>query len=160
MGVALPANLSLVPVDLEKQSLSDGLRMIGYRTDAPGIFSWLGVTMFLTPDAIFSTLRTVAALAPGTEIIFQYTVPKELVDEENQRILARSMAGAEALGEPYRSFFEPAQLAKECERLGFTEVSDLGPEEAEAHYFTSRTDGLRPLTSQHFMRARVGPRSN
>jgi methyltransferase (TIGR00027 family) len=160
MGIPMPANLSLVPVDFEKQSLSDNLRMIGYRTDTPGIFSWLGVTAFLTPDAIFRTLRTVAALAPGTEIIFQYTVPKELVDEENQRILARRMAENAARGEPYRSSFEPTQLAEQVRKLGFVGVSDLGPEEAIARYFTGRTDGFRPLTSQHFMRARVGPRSN
>src|SRR5262249_52241059 len=44
-GIELPANLSLIPVDFEKQSLIDNLRLSGYRTDAPGLFSWLGVTM-------------------------------------------------------------------------------------------------------------------
>jgi methyltransferase (TIGR00027 family) len=159
-GIGLPPNLSLVPVDFEKQSLIDSLRMSGYRTETPGLFSWLGVTMFLTPDAIFSTLRTVAALAPGTEIIFQYLVPKESVDEENQRILARSMAVTAARGEPLQTFFEPAQLAEQVRKLGFAEVSDLGPDEAEARYFTGRTDGLRPPAFDHYMRARVGPRSN
>ena len=57
-GIELPPNLSLVPVDFEKRSLIDSLRMCGYRTDTPGLFSWLGVTMFLTSDAIFGTLRT------------------------------------------------------------------------------------------------------
>jgi len=36
--------------------------------------------MYLTPDAVFGTLWAITALAPGTEIIFQYTVPKELCD--------------------------------------------------------------------------------
>jgi O-methyltransferase involved in polyketide biosynthesis len=116
--------------------------------------------MYLTPDAIFSTLRTVAALAPGTEIIFQYTVPKELVDEKTQRLLAAVMARTAARGEPYRSFFEPVQLAEEVSKLGFAEVSDLGPDEAEARYFIGRTDSLRLPASEHLMRARVGPRSN
>jgi methyltransferase (TIGR00027 family) len=71
-GIELPPNLSFVPVDFEQQSLIDSLRMSGYRTDTPGLFSWLGVTVYLTPDAIFNTLRTAAALAPGTEIILQY----------------------------------------------------------------------------------------
>jgi methyltransferase (TIGR00027 family) len=159
-GIELPPNLSLVPVDFEQQSLIDSLRMSGYRTDAPGIFSWLGVTMFLTRDAIFSTLRTVAALAPGTEIIFQYLLPKELVDEENQRVLARTMAVTAARGEPLLSFFEPARLAEEVRKLGFAEVSDFGPDEAAARYFAGRSDGLRPFASSHLMKARVGPRSN
>jgi methyltransferase (TIGR00027 family) len=160
VGMELPANLSLVPVDFEKQSLIDNLRTNGYRTDAPALFSWLGVTVYLTPDAIFSTLRAIAALAPGTEIIFHYTVPKESVDEKTQLMLAAVMGFAAARGEPYRSVFEPAQLADQVRKLGFGEVSDLGPDEARVRYFANRNDGLRPLASEHFMRARVGPRSN
>jgi methyltransferase (TIGR00027 family) len=153
-GIDLPPNLSVVPVDFERQSLMNSLRMSGYQTGAPGIFSWLGVTMFLTPGAIFSTLRTVAALAPGTEIIFEYLLPKELVDEENQRILARTIAVTATRREPVRSFFEPAQLSEQVRKLGFAEVSDFGPEEAEARYFAGRTDGLRTPAFDHYMRAR------
>jgi len=158
-SVELPANLSLVPVDFEKESLIEKLRMSGYRTDAPALFSWLGVTMYLSHDAIFGTLHAVAALAPGTEIIFEYNVPKDLVDDETQKILAAAMAGAQARGEPQGTFFEPAKLAQQVRKVGFAEVSDFGPDEAEARYFKHRSDGLRPLALSHYMRARVGPRS-
>jgi O-methyltransferase involved in polyketide biosynthesis len=133
--------------------------MSGYRTDVPGLFSWLGVTMYLSTDAIFGTLRAVAALAPGTEIIFEYNVPKDLVDEETQKILAAAMKGAQARGEPQGTFFEPVKLAEQVRKIGFAEVSDFGPDEAEARYFNDRTDGLRALALNHYMRARVGPRS-
>jgi hypothetical protein len=36
----------------------------------------------------------------------------------------------------------------------------LGPEEVGVRYFAGRTDGLRASPSNHFMSARVGPRSN
>jgi methyltransferase (TIGR00027 family) len=88
LGVALPDNLTFVPVDFEKQSLIEGLQTSGYRTNKPAFFSWLGVTTYLTPDAVFSTLRTIASLAPGTEIIFGYALPTELLDEEAQQVLA------------------------------------------------------------------------
>jgi methyltransferase (TIGR00027 family) len=156
-GVELAVNLSLVPVDFEKESLIDNLRMGGYRTDAMGLFSWLGVTMYLSTDAIFGTLRAVAGLAPGTEIIFEYNVPKDLVDEETQKILAAAMTAAQARGEPQQTFFEPAKLAEQVRKIGFAQVLDLGPDEAEARYFKDRTDGLRPLALTHYMRARVGP---
>jgi methyltransferase (TIGR00027 family) len=159
-GVELPANLSLVPVDFEKESLISNLRLSGYRTDAIGLFSWLGVTMYLSTDAIFNTLRAVAALAPGTKIIFEYNVPKDLVDAETQKILAAAMTAAQARGEPQQTFFEPAKLAEQVRKIGFAEVSDLGPDEAEARYFKDRTDGLRPLALTHYMRARVGTRSS
>jgi methyltransferase (TIGR00027 family) len=158
--VELPPNLSLVPIDFEKQSLIESLRMSGYRADTPAVFSWLGVATYLTYDAIFSTLRTVAALAPGTESIFQHSVRKELLDKENQRVFAGAIALVAARGEPFQSFFEPERLAQQARELGFVEVSDLGPEEAGERYFAGRADGLWPVGSEHYMRARLGPRSN
>jgi methyltransferase (TIGR00027 family) len=155
-GIELPPNLSLVPVDFEKEPLIDNLRTGGYRTDAPGLFSWLGVTMYLSTDAIFGTLRAVAALAPGTEIIFEYNAPKDLVDEETQKILAAAETAAQARGEPQGTSFEPSKLLEQVRKIRFAEVSDLSPDEARARYFKDRTDGLRPLAVTHYMRARVG----
>ena len=68
--ITLPSNLVLVPVDFEKQSLIERLQKNDYHVDQPGLFSWLGVTPYLTLEAIFGTLRSVAAFAPGTEIMF------------------------------------------------------------------------------------------
>jgi methyltransferase (TIGR00027 family) len=156
LGIEIPGNLSLVAVDFEKQPLIDGLRQSGYQTDAPGFFSCLGVFPFLTADAIFDTLRTIAALAPGTEIIFEYTVPREMRDEESQKHFDMMMAAGADRGEPFRSFFEPDKLAEKVRELGFAEVSDFGPDDMQARYFAGRTDGLRPLASNHYLRARVG----
>jgi O-methyltransferase involved in polyketide biosynthesis len=115
--------------------------------------------MYLTTEAILSTLRSVVALAAGTEIIFEYMVRKELVDEDTQRILSQIMAAGAARGEPLQSFFEPANLIEQVRELGFIDVSDFGPDEAAARYFTGRTDGLRRSALNHYMRAQVGPRS-
>jgi methyltransferase (TIGR00027 family) len=157
-GIELPSNLSLVPVDFERHPLINSLRMGGYRVEAPAIFSWLGVTTYLTHDAIFGTLRAVAELAPGTEIIFQYTLPKESLEGEARQMLEAVMASVSSRGEPPRSFFEPKDLAEEVRKIGFAELLDLGPEAALARYFSGRTDGLRPLGSEHLMCARVGTR--
>jgi methyltransferase (TIGR00027 family) len=159
-GIKLPPNLSVVPVDFEKESLIDKLQTNGYRKDAPGLFSWLGVTMYLTPEAIFGTLRAIAALARGTEIVFEYNASKEVLDEETQNILGVVMAVAAARGEPMRSFFEPARLAKKVRELGFAEAADFGPDEALACYFAGHADNLRPPVFNHCMRAQVGRRSN
>ena len=100
------------------------------------------VTQYLTEDAIFSTLRDVATLASGTEIIFEYEILDSLLDEESQRMVAVLKANAAARGEPWLSFFDPASLMARLRELGFTEVRDLGPEEANKRYFGGRTDGL------------------
>jgi methyltransferase (TIGR00027 family) len=158
LSIASPENLVFVPVDFEKQSTIEGLQTSTFRTDAPAVFSWLGVTTYLTLDAIFSTLRTIASLTPGTEIIFSYTLPPELLDEEAQQVLAVLRAGATAINEPVLTFFEPAQLAEQVRKLGFSEVWDFGPEEASPLYFARRTDGFGPPAHLHLMGARIGPR--
>ena len=110
LGVELPPNLTLVPVDFERQSLIESLRQNGYSTEVPGFFSWLGVIPYLTPDAIFTTLRTVAALPPGTQIIFEYGIPKKMLDEESQKYFDLLMAAGADRSEPFRSFLTSAHI--------------------------------------------------
>ena len=59
-----PNNLTFVPIDFEQQALADELRAGGHRSELPTFVSWLGVTMYLTEEAVFETLRYVASLEP------------------------------------------------------------------------------------------------
>jgi methyltransferase (TIGR00027 family) len=157
----LPRNLTFVPVDFEKQALAESLRSSGYRSDAPALVSWMGVTYYLTADAIFSTLRTVASMAPGTEIIFEYALSLSLLDEQARQGVSAIMVQAASRGEPLISFFDPKSLETQVRELGFAEVWDFGNREATARYFAGRSDGfqLPPENGMHLMGARVGPRS-
>src|SRR5262249_2374013 len=85
LGVQRPSNLIFLPLDLSGQSLLDGLRAGGY-TAQPAFLSWLGVTQYLAEDAVFRILQQVTFLAPGTEIVFTYIVPRHTLDDENQRL--------------------------------------------------------------------------
>ncbi len=158
LNVSLPDHLTFVPINFERQTLTEGLRVGGHRSELPTFFSWLGVTVFLSEEAVFETLRAVAAAAPGSEIVFEYFLHESCLDEENRRTLVGAKAAAAARNEPWLSFFDPASLAVRLKALGFSEVWDFGPEEANARYFRGRTDGLElqvPNLS-HLMKARVG----
>ncbi len=154
LSVTTPPNLLFVPLNFEQQSLIESLRNSGYRTDAAGFFSWLGVVPYLTRDAIFDTLRAVASMARGTEIIFDYPPSHELLDDGGRQMLELATKAVAAQGEPFLTFLEPAALAEQVRKLGFAEVRNLGPEELNARYFANRSDGLRMLLG-HFMAARV-----
>lgn len=154
LNLATPPSLVFVPLDFNKQSLIESLGLFGYRPDRPGFISWLGVVPYLTRDAIFDTLRAVASMAPGTEIIFDYPPPAELLDDEDRQLLELMTKANAARGEPFLTFFEPAALAERVRKLGFAEVWDLGAEKVNARYFANRSDGLQ-LSFGHFMGARV-----
>src|SRR5579872_5249364 len=59
--IADPPALNFVAVDFEKQSFVDELIKAGFDAQAPAFFMWLGVTPYLTREAIAATLRAVAA---------------------------------------------------------------------------------------------------
>jgi methyltransferase (TIGR00027 family) len=49
LGIHHPTNLVFAPVDFETQTLRQGLEAAGFDFGAPAVFSWIGVTMYLTP---------------------------------------------------------------------------------------------------------------
>src|SRR5271168_1087136 len=49
--IAIPASLTFVPIDFERQTLAAGLDQAGFDTRAAAFFSWLGVTPYLTREA-------------------------------------------------------------------------------------------------------------
>jgi methyltransferase (TIGR00027 family) len=156
LNVTFPGNLTFVSVDFERQTLADALRAGCHRPELPTFVSWLGVSMYLTEAAVFETLRYVASLAPGSEIVFQYSLPESLLDEESRRLVASIKTTAALGGEPWLSQFEPATLKARLKKLGFTQVWDLGPEEADARFFRAHgwiayCTPLAPLESANWI---------
>jgi methyltransferase (TIGR00027 family) len=100
LAVPLPSNLTCIPLDFEQHTLADGLHAGGHRPALPTFVSWLGVTHYLTEEAVITTLRSVASLAPRSEIVLQYFLPEALFDDENRRLLALWKARRASVGEP------------------------------------------------------------
>ncbi len=96
-----------VAADLSVISLDESLRGAGFRMEEPAIFSWLGVTVYLTREANFATLRSVGKFAKGSELVFTYIEQRML--ESDSPAMRRARAGAEALGEPWIGGFDSAR---------------------------------------------------
>lgn len=142
-GIGVPASLTFVPADLERDDLGGVLQRAGFRADRAACVSWMGVTMYLTADAVAATLRTVAGFAPGSCLCFDYRVPMAMLNPVERVINAVIEQRVAALGEPWLSTFDPEQLQKQLLDLGFSSARNATPEELNARYFTRRKDGLR-----------------
>ena len=141
-GIAIPADLTYVPVDFEHQDLADVLAAAGFRRDQPACFSWLGVTMYLTEAAILETLRVAAGLAQGSSITFDFRVTDAVmnpVERVASQIVAQMIA---SMGEPWLSAFDPEDLRRKVLALGFTEARFIDGPELNRLYFHRRKDGL------------------
>lgn len=142
-GIALPPTLAFVPVDFEKQTLADALNRAGFRTDQPAFFSWLGVTVYLTRPSIESTWSYVASLASGTEIVFDYGVSPKVFSWRMRFLLFLLRRRVAWIGEPWKTFFLPSQLADDLRRLGYRTIEDFGAKDLNPRYCAHRADGLR-----------------
>lgn len=154
-GIAPPANLVFVPVDFETQSLREGLRPSGFDFSVQTFCSWLGVTFYLTDEAINATLATLARLPLGSEVVLQFVLPTDALPaalvERRRSLLARFAA----VGEPWISFYRPEEMIAKVKGLGFSEAIHFSPEEANKRYCSSRRDGLSVHPGTHLLRAIV-----
>jgi len=155
VGISLPAALTFVPVDFETQNLSEQLRSAGFDFRQPAFFSLLGVVIYLTEAAAMQSLGLVARCAPGTEIVFEFSLPTSLLSDAARASREQSMAQVAAIGEPWLTFLEPDPLAGQLRALGFNDVAMLPPEEANQSYFSGRVDRLRVGSSAYMTAARV-----
>jgi hypothetical protein len=69
-SVSVPDNVSFVPVDFEKTSLAAALLQSGLISGAATFFSLLGVSQYLTEDALDESLRFTLSRPDGSEIVF------------------------------------------------------------------------------------------
>ncbi|HYB60310.1 MAG TPA: class I SAM-dependent methyltransferase [Methylomirabilota bacterium] len=146
-GIATPDSVTYVSVDFEHQIFAEELARAGFAPGQPAFFSWLGVVPYLNRETVFATLETIATMCPGNGVVFDYGVPRSsasFFERLAYDALARRVAQA---GEAFRSFFDPAELAQELQRIGFWSIEDLGLEEIVSRYFADRSDDLSVRSS-------------
>jgi methyltransferase (TIGR00027 family) len=144
-AIATPSNLVYAPVDFERQSLADELRLAGFDFAAPSFFAWLGVVPYLTREAFRATIALIAAQPRGSGVVFDYGQPREVLSPLEQIAHDSLAARVQQAGEQFRLFLTPQEI--DAELQAFREIEDIGSVEINALYFADRTDKLRLLGS-------------
>jgi methyltransferase (TIGR00027 family) len=155
LGLPRSPNHVFVPIDFERESLREGLDSAVFDWDRSTLFSWLGVTPYLTVEAIEETLRTVRSCRSRSEVVFSYAPPEELLgadDRETLAIVAKLTAGS---GEPLRTFFSPEDVDAFVARCGLQVADHADHAALVRRYFADRTDGLQPWGLEHLVAATV-----
>jgi methyltransferase (TIGR00027 family) len=137
-AIPVPENLTFAPIDFERGTLADGLEAAGFDRARETFFTWLGVTVYLSEEAVWSTLGWIGRSPGGAHVVFDYGEPVESLPDAEQGRAAGSASRAEAVGEPWISFFEPRRLRVRLTELGFRDIEDLGRREIAERYFGGR----------------------
>lgn len=145
LGIGIPPFLRFVPVDFERgDAWWERLAAAGFNSGRPAVVASMGVSMYLTRQAIEATLRQIASLAAGTTLAMSFMLPIEMTDPELRPAVERAVAGARANGTPFISFFRPTEMLTLAYDAGFAEVKHISAAALAERYFVGRPDGLRP----------------
>lgn len=154
-GIPVPENVTFVAADLAADSLPRCLANAAFDAAAPAVFGWLGVTMYLTADAVAETMTVVGGCAPGSELIADYMLPEDARDEAGAiygRLVAQSAAER---GEPWRSCFTPEQIADLGRKSGLGAARSVRQRDTIPARLWRRTDSLRPADLPVLFHGRV-----
>lgn len=155
-GCQSPAQLHFISVDFTQDNLAAALRRSAYDPKVPSFFSWLGVTYYLSREALFATFRAIAEIAPaGSSIIFDYLHTEAFVPEKADRRVQFMMEIVRRVGEPMLTGFDPSILAADLGRLGLHVQEDLSPSDIQGRFFEGRPDGYHACEHAHFVWVRV-----
>ena len=129
-GWTVPDNLTFVPVDFTKDSLTERLIATGFDPSVKSFFSWLGVTYYLSAEAIDTMLSALSSIcADGSTLVFDY--PDENFFDAPEKRVQNAIMMAKAGGEPMQSAFSYSELEKLLEKHGFLIYELLTPDDIQ-----------------------------
>jgi len=148
-AIRIPASVTYVPVDFERQELRAELERAGFKPDEPAFFSWLGCTPYLARETVMATFSLIHALCPDNGVVFDYARPRQSLSGIEKLAFDAIDASVGLAGEPFVTFFDTDELAADLRTIGFRHVEHPTTGEINARYFHDRLDRLR-------IRSRVG----
>jgi len=151
-SIVAPPHVGYVPHDFEHGSMTASLEAGGLDTQRRSFVLWLGVTPYLTEDAVYATLSELARFSGGAEVVFDYANPPHAIEEAQARAFHDDMAArVAASGEPFRCFCDTADLHARARALGFAEIEDLD-RTALVERYLPRAPAPRPGPGGHVVR--------
>lgn len=136
---SVPPHVTLIGMDFDREKLAEKLAAAGFQHGLRTLFIWEGVTQYLTPEAVESTLEFVARTSgPGSTIVFTY-IPRALIDgTERPEWMDSLLKFARMAGSPIIFGLDPDDLGHYLADRGLSLVSDVGASDYQERY-------LKPL---------------
>jgi methyltransferase (TIGR00027 family) len=159
-GVVAPSCLTFLAIDFEKAQLSD-LWPVSEEVD---FISWLGVTYYLSTEAISQTLSALAKMtANGTQLVLDYWSQQPSSSRPFNRddsLLWGTRIAVALQGEPMRAFFRPREMEDLARSAGWNVLANLSPSEQNQRYLANRPDRLQVPRFAHLLRLQKGTQTD
>ena len=140
----IPEQVIYVSIDFNTQTLEDCLLQAGYDHTLKTLFIWQGVTMYLTAEAVDTTLAFVTGHSPsGSAIVFDY-VYRHILDGAQTQSEIRDMRRYRFMtGEGLSFGIERGAVEAFLKQRGFSGAKDVNAEDLKLAYFTGVNAGRK-----------------
>lgn len=157
VGWEQPERLHYVPLDFSQANLAAAIADSSfYNPRELSFFSWLGVTYYLTRDAVFDTLMAIKSIASsGTKVVFDYLHNDIFIPEKTSQIMHNTLKYLQEHGEPWITGFDSSTLTGDLARIGFHLHENLSPYDIDERFFQGRTNNYHSYEHMHFALAAV-----
>jgi len=151
----LPGHVTFIPVDFNTQTLGERLLGSGYNEQGKTLFIWQGVTVYLTPEGVDSTLAFIANHSGlGSAVIFDYFY-NEFLRDMNRPEVKMMQRTARVTGEGYLFGIDQGQIEPFLTQRGFRDIRNATAEDLKRLYFTGPNAGRVLPTGAAIGSARV-----
>lgn len=135
-GLNVPTNLIFIPIDFDKESLSEKLDAAGFHKNCRSLFILEGVLMYLEPGSVQATLQTIHEYAGiGSRVVFDYVRASVLRGENTLYGETGAAQTVSKAGEGWQFGLEPDEISSFVAGYGFDVSDHKCAQELEATYF-------------------------
>jgi methyltransferase (TIGR00027 family) len=140
-NIHLPPELIFAPIDFDREDIFDVLLKAGYQPGKKSLFIWEGVTMYLTSQAVDSTLNFIrSSAAAGSRLVFDYIYASVLRRENRYYGEQEIFETVSRAGEGWTFGLEDGEIEHFLAERGFEMLANYTPPHLEKLYL-SREDG-------------------
>jgi methyltransferase (TIGR00027 family) len=153
---AVPENVTLIGMDFDRQHLAQVLGAAGFQTGVRTLFTWEGVTQYLTGEAVKGTLEFVSSISgEGSAIVFTY-VRRGIIDgSDRPEWFGSFLSLASRIGSPFLFGLDRAELGQYLCDCGLELVEDVGAAEYQDRYLKPLGRKLNVFDGERAVYARV-----
>lgn len=146
----IPNNVHFVPVDFQKDKLSEKLLEHGFAIEKPTFFSILGVTYYLTLPVFTDTLQQIATISSKDSMV-AFDFPQK--QEKKSRLMEELEDMTHRLGETMQGGYTCNEIQQVLQTLGFVTDALLSPDRIQKLYLTNQDDAVHAFDAIHFLSA-------
>jgi methyltransferase (TIGR00027 family) len=152
----LPAHVSFVPIDFDRQDIEEVMTAAGFRKGLKTFFIWEGVTQYLAAEAVDKTFRYICAVARGrSEIVFTY-IHQGIIDgtarsKADQKLVSSALRGRT----PWIFGLAPSELVEYLTQRGLELAEELWAPDFRTRYLKPHGRQINIFEGERVVLARI-----